>query len=132
MAKVWDLVEKNRFVVCGLLLGIFLTIYQVNCSPRTISPLDDKKVVDARGLELELKAWQSQQQLTNAKFELAAADMNDQLANQKKVDELIGKLAENSTNPTSWPGLLLSGGAIGAIIDNIRKRGVISGLKRNK
>lgn len=131
MKKIVEWVEYNRFLVIGIMLSACLAFYAASCTPQVTSPLDSAKIVDARGLELELKTWESQQSLMTAKFESAGQDLQEQIENQKKIDKLLGDIAANATNPASWPGLLLTGGGLGAIIDNIRKRGVISGLKRN-
>ena len=67
-----------------------------------------------------------------ARFEAAGEDITEQKANRNKLKEFILTLA--SGNVADLPGaitLLLTGGGLGAITDNIRKRGLISGLKRN-
>ena len=68
-----------------------------------------------------------------AKFEAAGLDLGQQAASNEKIKEIILGLASGGI--PDMPGLvklLVGGGGIGLVIDNIRKGGVIGGLKRNK
>ena len=131
LENAWSWIEKNRFLVIGILAGVFFAIYPGCNVPQVVSPLDGDKFVDNRGLQVELKEWQAQQETMAAKFEAAGQDLQEQIDAQQKIDKLINAIAA-SPDPASWPGIFLAGGGLLAIIDNIRKRGVISGLKRNK
>lgn len=67
-----------------------------------------------------------------ARFEAAGQDLEQQQTSNEKIKETLLGLASGGIPDV--PGLLkllIGGGGIGAIIDNIRKGGVIGGLKRN-
>ena len=68
-----------------------------------------------------------------AKFEAAGKDLVMQAERNEKLKETILGLATGGVPDV--PGLIklvIGGGGLGAIVDNIRKGGVIGGLKRNK
>jgi len=133
MEKIWKWINHNRFVVIGPIIGIMLWSYAVSCTPLTTSPLDPGRLVNAPQLDLDFKIWQSQQEIMAARFEAAGQDLEQQEASNEKIKE--GLLALASGGIPDMPGLLkllLGGGGLGALIDNIRKGGVIGGLKRNK
>lgn len=133
MGKIWKWIDHNRFVVIGPVLAIAIWFYAVSCTPQTRSPLDPAKLVTAKGLEIELKVWQAENEIMIAKFEIAGEDLEQQKENNKKIQDFI--VAAASGNVADLPGLitlLITGGGLGAIVDNIRKGGVIGGLKRNK
>ena len=67
------------------------------------------------------------------RFDAARADIELQKEQWNKMQAAIIELASGSI--ATWPGalqLILGTGLIGAIGDNVRKRGLIAGLKRNK
>jgi len=133
MEKIWKWIEYNRFVVIGPIIGIMLWSYAVSCTPLTRSPLDPARLVNVQQLDLDFKTWQSQQEIMAAKFEAAGQDLAQQKATNEKIKETLLGLASGGIPDV--PGLiklLIGGGGLGAIADNIRKRGVIGGLKRNK
>jgi hypothetical protein len=109
-----------------------LWAYATSCTPLTESPLNLGRMVTEKQLALELKSWQAQQEVAIAKFEAAGEDIAQQKENNKKIEELIMSVASGGV--ADMPGLLkllIAGGGLGAITDNIRKRGLISGLKKN-
>lgn len=133
MGKIWKWIDHNRFIVIGPIVAIAIWAYAVGCTPQTRSPLDPKRLVTERELGLDLKSWQAENEIMIAKFEAAGEDLEEQRQNNKKLEDFIVAIA--SGNVADLPGLitlLITGGGLGAITDNIRKRGLISGLKRNK
>ncbi len=123
--KIIKWINHNRFtVIVPVLLGI-LWIFAIGCSAETISPLTGE-MVNAKELAVDYDS-------TIAKFKLAGDDLEEQVKMQGEIKKLILTLATG--NVADLPGLiqmLLGGGLIGFIGDNIRKGGVIGGLKRNK
>lgn len=133
MGKIWKWIDHNRFVVIGPVLAIAIWFYALGCTPQTPSPLDPKRMVTERELGLDLKVWQAENETMILKFEIAGEDLEEQRQNNKKIEDFIVAVA--SGNVADLPGLitlLITGGGLGAITDNIRKRGLISGLKLNK
>lgn len=133
LKKTWKWIDHNRFTVIFPVLAVVIWIAGVSCMPQTASPLNPAKLVNERQLELEYKTWQSQQEIMIARFEAAGENLKEQKEQQAKLQEFVISLA--SGDIADLPGLvalLISGGGLGAILDNIRKRGLISGLKRNK
>jgi len=131
MKKVWKWIDHNRWVIIGPIVGLMLWGFAVSCTPLTISPLDPGRKVDSLQLELDFKTWQAQQEIMAARFEIAGRDIEQQKANNAKIKETILGLATGGIPDT--PGLLkllIGGGGLGAIVDNIRKGGVIGGLKK--
>ena len=132
MEAIWSWIEKNRFTVLCPLVGAVLWIGAVGCTPTTLSPFGGDRDVTAAELEQEYVIWQMENEITVSKFQAAGKDLQQQLENQAKVVEVITTLASGSI--ADWPGLvqLLAGsGIIGLLGDNVRKNGVIGGLKRN-
>ena len=133
MSKIWKWINHNRYVLFGPIVGLMIWAYAVSCTPLTTSPLDPARLVNVQQLDLDFKTWQSQQEITAAKFEAAGLDLEQQAASNEKIKETLLGLASGGI--PDLPGLmklLLGGGGLGAIVDNIRKGGVIGGLKRNK
>jgi len=133
LTKMWEWIEYNRFIVIMIIVAAFLWIAAFSCTPQVSSPLNPGLYVDARGLEIEYKTWQTGQDIMAARFEAAGQDLAEQKANNEKIEQLLTDLASGGI--ADLPGLLkllFAGGAIGAISDNIRKRGLICGLKKNK
>jgi hypothetical protein len=133
MQNVWKWLNHNRFVVIGPIVGIMLWTYALGCTALTQSPLDVSRMVNVAQLEIDFKTWQAQQEITAAKFEAAGQDLVHQEEQNAKLKETILGLASGGIPDV--PGLIklvLGGGGLGAIVDNIRKGGVIGGLKRNK
>ena len=133
MQKVWKWLNHNRFVIIGPIVGLMLWAYALGCTPETASPLDIGRMVNASQLEIDFKTWQAQQEITAAKFEAAGQDLVRQEEQNAALKETILGLASGGIPDV--PGLLkllVGGGGLGLAIDNIRKGGVIGGLKRNK
>jgi len=91
------------------------------------------RLVNESQLSVDLKTWQVQQEITIVKFEAAGQDIEQQKENNKKVQAMILDLASGGVpDMSSLVKLLLGAGGLGALADNLRKRGLIAGLKRNK
>lgn len=132
LEKIWSWIEKNRFTVLCPLIGGVLWIVAVGCTPITQSPFHPDRQVTATELEQEYLIWQKENEITVAKFEAAGKDLQQQAENQAKVLDVVTTLASGSV--ADWPGLvqlLLGSGVVGLFADNVRKNGVIGGLKRN-
>ena len=133
LEKTWKWIDHNRFIVIGPMVAVLLWFGAVSCMPIVRSPLDPAKMVDERELALELRSWQAQNEIMIVRFEAAGEDLAEQKENNKKIEEMIIKLASGSV--ADLPGLVMlfiTGGGLGAMGDNIRKRSLIAGLKRNK
>ncbi len=133
MRKAWKWLNHNRYVVIGPIIGVMLWAYALGCTPETASPLDIGRMVNASQLEIDFKTWQAQQEIMTAKFDAAGQDLVRQEEQNAKLKETILGLASGGIPDV--PGLLklvIGGGGLGAIVDNVRKGGVIGGLKRNK
>ena len=132
LKKIWKWIDHNRCVVIGPIIAILIWGYAIGCTPLTQSILTAGKMLNAPELDLEFETWQKQQEIMIARFEAAGQDLERQKANNEKIKELILGLASGGV--ADMPGLvklLLAGGGLGALTDNIRKRGLISGLKIN-
>lgn len=133
MGKIWKWINHNRFVMIGPMIAIMIWAYAVSCTPLTTSPLDPGLLVNVQQLDLDFSTWQSQQEIMAARFNAAGLDLEQQKESNEKIKETLLGLASGGIPDV--PGLLklmIGGGGIGAIVDNIRKGGVIGGLKRNK
>ena len=125
-------ISYNRFLVLTLSLAVVFWGYAASCTPATPDPQQPSRLVNAAELQLSFDTWQLEQQITAKRYERAGEDLQQQVESNKKIEQLIINLA--SANVADLPGLvtlLLGGGGLGAIADNIRKRGLIAGLKRN-
>ena len=123
--------NHNRYVLIFPVVSIMLWAYALGCTPTTISPLDPGRMVNVPQLDLDFKTWQSQQEIMAAKFAVAGQDLEQQKLNNEKIKEQILSLASGGIPDASGlVKLLVGGGGLGAIVDNIRKRGVIAGGKR--
>lgn len=132
-SKIWKWIDHNRFVVIGPITGLLLWGYALSCTPLTVSPLDPTRQVNERQLTVDLKTWQAQQEVVIIKFESAGQDIEQQKENNKKIQAMILDLASGGIpDMASLVKIMLGGGGLGALADNIRKRGLIAGLKRNK
>ena len=133
LKKIWKWLDHNRCVVIIPIMAIMLWAYAVSCTPLTGSPLDPARLVNVQQLELDFKTWQKQQEITAAKFEAAGLDLEQQEERNAKLKETILGLASGGIPDV--PGLVkmvVGGGGLGLLVDNVRKGGVIGGLKRNK
>jgi 5-bromo-4-chloroindolyl phosphate hydrolysis protein len=134
LTGIWSYIEKNRWtVICPLVAVIVWLIVGVSCTATTPSPTRPNVEVDARQLEQDFETWQAEVTLTAKRFEYAREDLERQQQQLNALQEALMQLASGSV--TSWSGLLqilFTGGFVGLFADNIRKNGVIGGLKRNK
>ncbi len=133
MKKIWKWINHNRCVVIIPIMAIMIWAYAVSCTPLTGSPLDPARLVNVQQLELDFKTWQKQQEITAAKFDAAGLDLEQQEERNAKLKETILGLASGGIPDV--PGLVklvVGGGGLGLLVDNVRKGGVIGGLKRNK
>jgi hypothetical protein len=133
LKKIWNVIEHHRYTVVCPILAALLWLAAVGCTPLTFSPLDRTRQVDAQELNIEYEGWLAEQKVIEAKFAAAGADLQRQAEANETFKQTLLKLASGSV--ADWPGLvqlLVSGGLLGVIGDNIRKNGVIGGLKRNR
>ncbi len=130
--RILKWIEHNRFFVIGPIVGAMLWFYAASCTPVTPDPGEPKTLVTAKQLDQSFQTWQLKQGIMAKQYEFAGEDLKQQQEDNEKIKQLIIDIA--SANVADIPGLvtlLLGGGGLGALIDNIRKRGLISGLKRN-
>ena len=133
MEKIWKWINHNRYVLIGPMIATMLWAYAVSCTPLTSSPQDPARLVNVQQLDLDFKTWQSQQEVMAARFEAAGLDLEQQqLSNEKIKETLLGLASGGIPDVPGLLKLMIGGGGLGAIVDNIRKGGVIGGLKRNK
>jgi len=131
--KIYDFIDYNRFLVIAPTVMLIAWLFAVGCTPTAISPIDPTSQVSAEELQTEFAVWQKGQEITMLKFDAARLDIEKQKQAWTEFQQLLVQLA--SGNVADVPGLiqLLAGGTLlGAVSDNIRKRGLIAGLKRNK
>lgn len=131
--KIKKFISYNRFLVIGPIVGILLWFYATSCTPETRNPTAPDQFINAVELKASFESWQADQTRIAALYEIAGEDLQQQEENNLKIQELIMGIATGGV--ADMPGLLkliIGTGAIGAIGDNIRKRGLIQGLKRNK
>lgn len=131
MKALLDLIDHNRFTVIFPLIAAAIWIAAVGCTPITPSPIDETKLVNATQLSLEYEQWLAEQKIMEKRFEAAGQDLEAQALANEKFNETLIALASGSI--ADWSGLvqlLVGGGLLGVIGDNIRKNGVIGGLKR--
>ena len=133
LKKIWKTIEHHRYTVVCPVIGGLIWVAAVGCTPMTVSPLDDAKLVNASQLSIEFASWEARQAIVAAKFEAAGEDLTRQAEANEVLKETLLTLASGSV--ADWSGLvqlLVGGGLLGVVGDNIRKNGVIGGLKRNK
>lgn len=131
--KIWSWIEKNRFTVIAFILAMVLWFGGFACEPTVISPVNPDKLVTAAGLQDEYDLWQAGVNITANQFERAGQDLQKQAEGMAKLGEFIIGLASGvAPNLSGLLQMLLGGGVLGLFADNLRKNGVIVGLKRNK
>lgn len=128
--KILKFINYNRWLIIGCAFAVIVVFGGIYCTPLTISPLFPTKMVDERGLSVDFKTWQAQSTIMQAKFEAAGEDLAEQKERNSKIEQAIVDVASGKIPdlPSALKVLLASGG-LGAFYDNIRKRGLISGLK---
>ncbi len=133
MQKMMKWMNHNRYVLIFPVVSIMLWAYALGCTPTTISPLVPGRMVNVNQLDLDFRTWQSQQEIMAARFEAAGLDLKQQEEqNEKLKTTLMGMASGGVPDVPGLLKLLIGGGGLGAIVDNIRKGGVIGGLKRNR
>lgn len=134
LCRVYSAAEKNRFTVIVPIIGLILWIIAgISCTPQTASPIRPTIMLNADELVQEFDQWKADCVLISKKFELAGADIQKQTEQWNKVESVLMQIATGSVHSGSGLITLLAGsGIIGLLADNIRKNGVIGGLKRNK
>lgn len=131
MKKIWDFADHNRFTVICPVVAIIIWLLAVGCTPLTLSPMDEGKLVNASQLGIEYEQWMAEQKVMEKRFEAAGQDLERQAQANEEFKQLLLTLASGSV--ADWSGLvqlLVGGGLLGVVGDNIRKNGVIGGLKR--
>ena len=131
--KFIKFISYNRFLVIGPIVGILLWFYATSCTPETRDPTAPGQFVNAVELKKSFESWQADQTKIAALYEISGEDLQQLEENNLKIQELIMGIATGGV--ADMPGLLkmvLGTGALGAIGDNVRKRGLIQGLKRNR
>lgn len=130
MEKITKFISYNRFIVIGPIVMILLWFYATSCTPETRDPTQPDRFVNAIELQQSFESWQADQVKIARLYEIAGEDIEQQKENNLKIQELIMGLATGGVS--DLPGLVkmvMAGGALGAIGDNVRKRGLINGLK---
>ena len=130
--KLWNWLEHNRFTVICPTIAIVIWVTAIGCTPETQSPIEPDRMVNARQLAIDYEQWQAEQKVIEAKFEAAGKDIAEQIEANEKFSQFLLTLASGSV--ADWGGLvqlILAGGFLGVAGDNIRKNGVIGGLKRS-
>lgn len=128
--KIWNWIEHNRWAVIAPLVGLIIWAVAVGCTPIVTSPITGEPVTPDE-LSVEYEVYMLQHQGTLKKFEAAEEEIQRQIEDMEKIKEVLLALASGSV--ADWPGLLqllISGGAIGVVLDNVRKGAVIGGMKR--
>jgi len=131
--KIRKWIDHNRFFVICVIASVIFFFAATSCTPTTRSPVDPAIMVNAPELEIEFLAWQKQQEIVLARFDLARVDIEAQEQAWNEIQQAIVTIASGGV--ADLPGflqLLFGLAGAGAITDNIRKRGLIAGLKRNK
>lgn len=125
MTKILKWIDHNRYTVLSPLIMIVIWLVAFGCTPLTQSPTQPGQMVNVDELQKEYQIFQ-------IKYEFAVRDLERLEEQRGKLLDAITKLASGSV--ADLPGLLqllLVGGFFGATTDNIRKRALIAGLKRN-
>jgi hypothetical protein len=133
-AQIWDWITKNRWTVIVPAVAVALWVFaSLSCVPTTPSPTRPGVLVSAEELQLDFQVWLNDCNSVARRFEFGRADIARQVEQWSELEAALMTLA--SGNVTTWAGLLqllLGSGVVGLFADNIRKNGVIGGLKRNK
>lgn len=130
LQKIWTWIDCNRFIVICPLVALVIWFAAASCEPLTESVLNPPSQITADQLKVELIDWQKQQEVYIMKFDNAGKDIEKQKEQMAALNKFILDLASgNFGNVQSAIIALIAGGGLGAIVDNIRKRSLISGLK---
>jgi len=129
--KMVKWIDHNRFSVVCVAVSITLWITAASCTPTTASPVNPDSQVNAKELQFDFEQWQAEQAITAKRFEFAGEDLRQQQENQQIIIKSITDIATgNIADMQSLIAMLLSGGLIGAVADNMRKGNVISTIKK--
>jgi len=133
MEKILKWIDHNRFIVIAPICALLIWIAAIGCVPETESPTQPGRFVNAAELETDFSVWQKQQEIVMVRFEAGRADIEKQQQQWSDFQKILLELASgNVADLSGLLKLLFTGGLIGAVGDNIRKRGLIAGLKKNK
>lgn len=134
LTKIWSVIEKNRWTTILPVVGLILWIVVcVSCTPTTESPIGTGIKVNAAELERDYETWKANIEITAKQFEYAAADIEKQQEQWSKITGLLMQVASGGvTSHTGLLNIVLASGLLGVSGDNLRKNGVIAGLKRGK
>ncbi|MFA6691519.1 MAG: hypothetical protein WCR98_06015 [Saccharofermentanales bacterium] len=130
LKKVWSWVEKNRWTVIAPIVGMVIWVAAVGCTPTATSPITGDEVTPYQ-LQVEFDVYMHDHEIVLRKFQAAEDEIARQREEMEKMKEVLLALASGSV--ADWPGLvqlLIGGGALGFVLDNVRKNAVIAGLKR--
>lgn len=130
--SIYKWIEHNRFIVIAPIACFIIWFVAIGCTALTADPLGGTRNLNTSELQVTFEVWQKEQEIIGMRFEHAAKDLQAQEDQWSKIQILIMKLASGTI--ATWPGMLqlvMAGGFVGAISDNVRKRGLIAGLKRN-
>ena len=130
LVKKW--INHNRFLVIGPVVGLIFWFVAVGCSAATPDPLNPARMISADELQTSFQIWQKESEKMMIRFDAARADIEKQQEQWNEFQSALMQLASGAV--ADWSGLVqlvLGGGLIGAVSDNVRKRGLIAGLKRN-
>jgi len=132
LTKIWSLIEKNRWTTIIPVVGLILWfVVSVSCVPTTESPIRTNSKVSASQLEQDYEKWKADIELTAKRFETAAADIERQQEQWSKITGLLMQISSGGvTNYSGLLNIVLGSGLLGVGADNVRKNGVIAGLKR--
>ena len=139
-SKIWKWIDHNKFFVICVIASVVFFFVAASCTPTTQSPVDPAVMVNAPELELECLTWQIQQEIILARFDHARqikvtrdAYLEAQEKAWNEIQQAIVTIASGGiADLLGFLQLLFGLAGAGAITDNIRKRGLIAGLKRNK
>ncbi len=134
LTKIWSGIEKNRWTTIIPVVGLILwVVVSISCTPTTDSPIRTNSKVTATELEHDYEKWKAEIELTAKRFESAAEDIEHQQEQWSKITGLLMQVASGGvTNYTGLLNIVLGSGLLGIGADNVRKNGVIAGLKRGK
>ena len=122
--KVWNVIEHHRFTVIAPITAVIIWSIAVGCIARIESPLSGR-MVGARELQFDFEQ-------AIRMFEFAGEQLKEK---QEAIDGfrafMISLVSGDVADFGAFLTALLSGGFLGILADNIRKNGVIGGLKRS-
>lgn len=132
--KVWQKVKEwigyNRFFIIGIIVAIFLWTFASCGAPTVESPTRPGVLVNADDLQLEYEGWLADCNIMQKKFARAGKNLEELAQAQNQLKQILIDIANgNVTDVKSTLLLFAFGAGGGAILDNIRKRGLIASQK---